>query len=167
MKDPARMEEHDHEDHHECGHRRRGRGRGGRGRSEHRGHGRGRKGFAGKRPGSGEGMFNVKRPLRFLIHKLDLDDDQAMVVADAFSDFRIEKAQAEVDRSRAKKLMVQAMSADEFDLDQAQSAVKAQVETSQQLHEAFLAAIQRIHAVLKPDQRTRFVFLIGSLDLDL
>lgn len=112
-------------------------------------------------------MFSVKRPLRFLIHKLELDDDQIMAVADALSDFKIEKDQADVERRRAKKVLVAALRGDDFDHEQAAEGVKQQVEAHERLRQAFVDSLERVHAVLTPDQREKLAFLLGSLDIDI
>ncbi len=112
-------------------------------------------------------MFSVKRPLRFLIHKLELDETQVIAVADALSDFKIEKDQADVERRRAKKVLVSALRGDEFDHDKAAEGVKQQVEAHQRLHEAFVGSLDRVHAVLNPTQREKLAFLLGSLDIEV
>lgn len=112
-------------------------------------------------------MFAVKRPLRFLMHKLDLDEEQTMVVADAISDFRIERDQADVDRRRAKKSLVRAMDEDDFDRSAAEEALADKLKTQRAVNEAFLDGLQRIHAVLDADQRKKLAFLLGSLDFEL
>ena len=112
-------------------------------------------------------MFSVKRPLRFLIHKLELDEAQIIVVADALSDFKIDKDQADVERRRANKVLVSALNGDEFDQVKAAEGVKQQVEAQQRLREAFVAALERVHGVLNPTQREKLAFLLGSLDIEV
>ena len=112
-------------------------------------------------------MFSVKRPLRFLIHKLGLDQEQIMAVADALSDFRMEKDLADVDRRRAKKVLVGALKGEEFDEEVAAEGVKAQVEANQRLQEAFVDSLKRVHGVLTTDQREKLAFLLGSLDIEV
>lgn len=112
-------------------------------------------------------MFSVKRPLRFLMHKLDLDDEQVIAVADALSDFRIERDQADVERRRGKKVLVSALTAEEFDREKAAEGVKQQVEANTRLHEAFVDTLERVHAVLSAGQREKLAFLLGSLDIEV
>jgi Spy/CpxP family protein refolding chaperone len=112
-------------------------------------------------------MFAVKRPLRFLIHKLDLTEEQTMVVADVISDFRIERDQADVDRRRAKKALVRAFDEDEFDDEIARDALEQQLQAQRAVSDSFLQSLQRIHAVLEPAQRTKLGFLLGSLDFEM
>ena len=112
-------------------------------------------------------MFHVKRPLRFLIHKLELTEDQIMVVADVLSDFKIEQDLADVERRRAKKVLVSALNADEFDRERAAEGVDQQVDAHRRLREAFVDALERVHATLTPPQREKLAFLLGSLDFDI
>ena len=45
--------------------------------------------------------FGVRRPLRFLAHKLELDDRQIGELARILDELKTERAQAEVDRPAA------------------------------------------------------------------
>ena len=112
-------------------------------------------------------MFSVKRPLRFLIHKLELEEEQILVVADVLSDFKIEKDYADVERRRAKKVLVSALKGDDFDHETAAEGVKQQVDAVEKLHTAFVAGLERIHEVLDASQREKLAFLLGSLDLEV
>lgn len=112
-------------------------------------------------------MFSVKRPLRFLMHKLDLTEDQVMVVADALSDFRIERDQADVERRRAKKVLTSALKGDAFDREKALEAVEQQVDSHRKLLEAFVDALGRVHDTLDESQREKLAFLLGSLDIEV
>lgn len=130
-------------------------------RKHHR-RGRGRR-FGGK----GAKMFAMKRPLRFLVHKLELDDDQSMIVADAMNDFRIERAQFEVDRSRAKKTLMDALKKETFDDDQANDAIEAAASATKALQTAFTASLKRIHAVLDEGQRQKLAVLLAGMSFDV
>jgi len=112
-------------------------------------------------------MFSVKRPLRFLIHKLDLSDEQAMQVAEALSDFRLERDQADIERRRAKKTLTAALKSDAFDRTKADEALDEQLDAQRDLFEAFVDAIERIHAILDEGQREKLAYLLGSLDLEI
>ena len=57
-------------------------------------------GFGDEGFGPGGG-FGVRRPLRFLAHKLDLDNDQVVQLARILDELKIERAQAAVDDRRA------------------------------------------------------------------
>src|SRR5262245_1703665 len=66
-------------------------------------------GFA-QSPGLG-----VRRPLRFLAWKLQLDDAQIKQVAAILDQLKIERAQAEVDDRRAVSLLAEATEGESFD----------------------------------------------------
>src|SRR5262245_562614 len=63
----------------------------------------------------GIGGFGVRRPLRFLAHKLDLDDRQVAELARILDELKTERAQAEVDRRRTVSAFADALSGDAFD----------------------------------------------------
>lgn len=112
-------------------------------------------------------MFGVKRPLRFLIHKLDLSEEQVMDVAEALNDYRLERAQAEIDRQRAHKLLADALRGDTFDDEKAAEAAERQADAARALQQAHSEALRRLHGALNPSQRQKLAFLIGALDFDV
>src|SRR5712691_5167146 len=61
------------------------------------------------------GGFGVRRPLRFLAHKLDLDDRQVAELARVLDELKTERAQAEVDRRRTMAAFADALTGDAFD----------------------------------------------------
>ena len=63
----------------------------------------------------GEGNFGVRRPLRFLAHKLDLDERQVGELASILNDLKTERAQAAVDDRRAVAGFADALSGDSYD----------------------------------------------------
>jgi len=63
----------------------------------------------------GAGGFGVRRPLRFLAHKLDLDDRQAAELARTPDELKTERAQAEVDRRRTVSAFADARAGDAFE----------------------------------------------------
>src|SRR5262249_25166273 len=62
----------------------------------------------------GGGGFGVRRPLRFLAHKLDLDERQVAELARILDELKTERAQAEVDRRRTVAAFADALSGDAF-----------------------------------------------------
>ena len=65
----------------------------------------------------GGGGFGIRRPLRFLAHKLELDEDQVQRVASILEAVKTERAQARVDDRRAHTAFADAVVAQEFDED--------------------------------------------------
>jgi Spy/CpxP family protein refolding chaperone len=112
-------------------------------------------GFAG-------GGFGVRRPLRFLAHKLDLDERQIAELARILDELKTERAQAEVDRRRTVAAFADALTGDTFDTAKAGEGGDLRVRSSGRLRDAVLKALQQIHAVFTPDQRVRLAYLIRT-----
>lgn len=117
--------------------------------------------------GGGGGSFGVRRPLRFLAHKLDLDERQMAALARILDELKTERAQAEVDRRRTVAAFADALSGDTFDSAKAGEGGELRVQSEARLREAVLKALQQIHAVLNPDQRTRLAYLIRTGTLSI
>jgi Spy/CpxP family protein refolding chaperone len=120
--------------------------------------------------GSGEGpgaVFGVRRPLRFLVHKLELDDAQAAQLARLLDELRIEHEQAAVDARRATAALADAVEEAALDAAKLGGAAGARVKTAERLRDAVVQQVTRIHALLKPEQRQRLAFLIRSGALEL
>jgi Spy/CpxP family protein refolding chaperone len=110
----------------------------------------------------GTGGFGVRRPLRFLAHKLDLDDRQVAALARILDDLKTERAQAEVDRRRTVSAFADALAGDAFDEAKAAEGGELRVQSAQRLRDAVLKALRQIHAILNTDQRARLAYLIRT-----
>jgi Spy/CpxP family protein refolding chaperone len=110
----------------------------------------------------GAGGFGVRRPLRFLAHKLDLNEDQVRELARILDALKTERAQAEVDRRRSVAAFADAVAGDNFDAARAGEGGDLRLQSAQRLREAVLRALQQIHAILNADQRTRLAYLMRS-----
>ncbi|MBX9580756.1 MAG: Spy/CpxP family protein refolding chaperone [Gemmataceae bacterium] len=108
------------------------------------------------------GGFGVRRPLRFLAHKLDLDDTQVAELARILDELKTERAQAEVDRRRTLGVFADALSAEAFDAAKAGEAGRLRVQSAVRVRDAVLKALGQIHALLNPDQRLRLAYLIRT-----
>src|SRR5512138_264578 len=81
------------------------------------GHGHGR-GFGMRMEMRGHGPhggMGVRRPLRFLAWKLELDEDQLGEVAKILGELKTERAQGEVDHAKGLAALADAVSSDSFD----------------------------------------------------
>jgi Spy/CpxP family protein refolding chaperone len=125
-------------------------------------HPRGGPAEEGFEEGFGGGGFGVRRPLRFLAHKLGLDERQITELARILDELKTERAQAEVDRRRAMAAFADALAGDAFDAAKAGQAGEMRVKSAERLRDAVLKALQQIHAVLGPDQRARLAYLIRT-----
>lgn len=112
--------------------------------------------------GFGGGAFGVRRPLRFLAYKLELDERQVAELARVLDELKIERAQGEVDRRRTLTAFADAVGAEAFDEARAKEAGALRVATAERLRDAVTKALGRIHALLDADQRERLAYLIRT-----
>jgi Spy/CpxP family protein refolding chaperone len=116
----------------------------------------------GHEGGFGGGGLGVRRPLRFLVHKLGLDERQVTELARILNELKTERAQAEVDRRRSVAAFADALAGDMFDAARAGEAGDLRVKSAERLRDAVVKALQQIHAVLNPEQRSRLAYLIRT-----
>ncbi len=116
----------------------------------------------GSEEGFGGAGFGVRRPLRFLAYKLDLDDRQVAELAKILDELKTERAQAEVDRRRTVASLADAVAGETFDAAKAGEGGDLRVQSAGRLRDAVLKALQQIHAVLKAEQRVQFAYLIRT-----
>ena len=124
----------------------------------------------GGRPGDdagGGGGFGVRRPLRFLAYKLDLDEAQTTELAAILSELKTERAQASVDHRRTTSAFAAAVAAETFDGEKAKAASDERVKSSERVEAAVARALGRIHALLSPEQRGKLAYLLrtGALSI--
>lgn len=117
-------------------------------------HGRDEEGFGGG--------FGVRRPLRVLAYKLGLDENQVGALARILDELKTERAQVEVDNRRTLAEFADALSGDAFDTAKAGSAGERRVASAQRLRDTLIRSLGQIHALLNPEQRTRFAYLIRT-----
>ncbi len=117
-------------------------------------------GFGGGGPEGGG--YGVRRPLRYLIHKLELSEKQATQLAKVIDELKTERAQAEVDERRSTASFADAVSGESFDEAAAKATAERRAETAQRLGAAVEKALREIHALLDPEQRETFAYLIRS-----
>lgn len=115
----------------------------------------------------GGGHFGVRRPLRFLAHKLDLDERQIAELARILDELKTERAQGEVDQRRTTTAFADALAGDAFDAAKAGEAGNLRVHSAERLRDAVLKALGQIHAMLNADQRQRLAYLIRTGTLTL
>ena len=113
-------------------------------------------------PGFGAEGFGVKRPLRFLAFKLNLSDPQVSALAAILDELKTERAQAAVDDRRALTAFAEAMSGEAFDAKKATESAALRKQSADRVGDAVVKALGRIHALLTPEQRERFAYLIRT-----
>ena len=112
--------------------------------------------------GGGGGGFGVRRPLRFLAHKLELDEPQVETLAKLLDELKTERAQAEVDERRTLTSIAAAMEGETFDATRAEEGLQARTKSTEQVQKAVHRALVGIHAALRAEQRTRFAYLLRT-----
>ena len=115
----------------------------------------------------GGSAFGVRRPLRFLAHKLELYEKQVAELARVLNELKTERAQADVDNRRAIAGFADAISAEALDETQVGSVATERVKSAERLRDAVVKALSRIHVLLTPDQRAKFAYLIRTGVLSL
>jgi Spy/CpxP family protein refolding chaperone len=104
----------------------------------------------------------VRRPLRFLAHKLELDDRQVTELAAILEELKTERAQAAVDHRRTTSALADAVVAESFDEAKAKDATGDRVKSTERVQAAVARALGRIHALLEPEQRARLAYLLRT-----
>lgn len=115
----------------------------------------------------GGGSFGVRRPLRFLAQRLDLDDAQVEQLAHILNDLKTERAQAAVDNRRTIAGFADVIANETFEEAEVAAVATERVKSAERLRDALVKALGRIHALLKKEQRAKLAYLIrtGALTL--
>ena len=108
------------------------------------------------------GGWGVRRPLRFLAHKLDLDERQVNELARILDELKTERAQADVDHRRTVAAFADAVEASTFAAPRAKEGGDQRVKSAELLRDAVIKALSQIHAMLDDDQRKRLAYLIRT-----
>ncbi len=108
------------------------------------------------------GGFGVRRPLRFLAMRLGLDETQAREVARILDDVKTERAQVAVDHRRMSGALADVLARDTFDAGAASEAATARLHGAERMRQATVRALERLHAVLRPEQRATLAMLIRT-----
>jgi Spy/CpxP family protein refolding chaperone len=131
------------------------------------GRGEGPDAFAGHDHEGHFGGFGVRRPLRFLAYKLELEEGQVEELASILNDLKTERAQGEVDHRRSTAGIAEAIAGEALDSAKLTAATEDRVKSAERLRDAVVKAIGRIHKMLTAEQRSRFAYLIrtGALSI--
>jgi len=110
----------------------------------------------------GRAGFGIRRPLRFLAHRLDLTEKQITDLARILDDLKIERAQAEVDDRRALADFADSVAGETFDDAKAAVAGDRRIQSATKVRDTLTTALRQIHALLNPEQRERFAYMIRT-----
>jgi Spy/CpxP family protein refolding chaperone len=108
------------------------------------------------------GGFGVRRPLRFLAHKLELNEEQVAQLATVLSALKTERAQSDVDQRRRTSALAAAFEGPEFDAAKVEEAEAEQARSAERLRQAVARALAQIHALLDDTQRKKFAYLLRT-----
>lgn len=106
--------------------------------------------------------LGVRRPLRFLASRLDLDDEQSAHLARILERLKLERAQASLDLRRAAAELADVLEAAEFPREKVAAANALRADAARRVETAVAAALQELHALLEPDQRARLAEFVRT-----
>lgn len=110
----------------------------------------------------GGGAFGVRRPLRFLAWKLELEENQVSALAKVLDELKTERAQAAVDQRRSTSAFADGVAGETFDVAKVTEGATLRVDSAERLKHAVVSALGKIHGILDPEQRERFAYLIRT-----
>ncbi|MCA1827801.1 MAG: Spy/CpxP family protein refolding chaperone [Myxococcales bacterium] len=110
----------------------------------------------------GGGAFGVRRPLRFLAYKLNLNEEQVAQLAKILDELKTERAQAAVDDRRTVAAFADALGLEKFDEPRAKEGGDLRAKSAERLRDAVIKALGKIHAVLDSGQRAQLAYLIRT-----
>jgi hypothetical protein len=119
------------------------------------------------RHGGSEGPFagsglGVRRPLRFLAWRLELSEPQTAALGRILERLKLDRAQAALDLRRAAADLADAVEAAEFPKPLAAGAADQRAAAARRVEEALARALEELHGLLEPAQRSRLADLIRS-----
>lgn len=107
-------------------------------------------------------VFGIRRPLRHLAYKLDLDDAQMRELAAILDRLKTARAQVGVDWRRSTSELADTVEGESFDEDGARSALERRARSADALRDETLDALRRLHRLLDPQQRRELAYLLRS-----
>ncbi len=110
----------------------------------------------------GGGGFGVRRPLRYMAHKLELTDEQVARLAEIMSDLKNERAQAAVDTRRTVTAFADVISGETLDTARLTAAASERVKSAERVRDAVVRTLERTYALLDAEQRKRLAYLLRT-----
>jgi hypothetical protein len=106
--------------------------------------------------------FGVRRPLRYLTYKLDLDDGQVRHIAAILDRLKIEREQARLDEARTVTKVAAMVTNPDVSVDMLRDALAPRVSSAEALQLAVARALQDIIVELDAEQREDLAYLLNS-----
>jgi hypothetical protein len=113
----------------------------------------------------GAGGLGVRRPLRWLAWRLDLDPEQVSAAAKILERLKLERAQAAVDLRRAASDLADAVESGEFARARVDSAGNVRLAAAGRVQQAVARALEELHALLDFEQRQKLAALIRGREI--
>jgi Spy/CpxP family protein refolding chaperone len=110
----------------------------------------------------GSSGLGVRRPVRFLALRLDLDDKQVAQLSRIVERLRTEREQAAVDLRRAAGDLADALEASDLDAARVEAGTRERVAAAERVQQAVARALRELHALLDAEQREELAALIRS-----
>ncbi len=110
----------------------------------------------------GSAGFGIRRPVRFLGMRLDLDDKQLSQLARIVERIRIERDQAAVDLRRAAGEIADTLEEGDFDEAAVEAAGQQRVDAAKRVQEVVSSALRELHELLDEEQRLELASLIRT-----
>ena len=111
-------------------------------------------------PVFGAGGFGVRRPVRYLALKLDLDEKQVTQLGRIVERLRVERQQAAVDLRRAAAEFADALEQSDFGDEAIRGAGERRIEAARSVQQAVARALRELHELLDENQREELASLI-------
>jgi hypothetical protein len=122
--------------------------------------------FSGRSRGGdavfGSGSFGMRRPVRFLAERLELDEKQLSKLARIVEQIRIEREQAAVDLRRAAGGLADALEAGEFEAEAAEAAGQRRIDAATSVQKVVSRSLRELHALLDEEQREELASLVRT-----
>jgi Spy/CpxP family protein refolding chaperone len=99
---------------------------------------------------------------RFLRARLGLDEAQARELVRILDELATERAQARVDRRRMAGALADVLTEEPFDASCADAAAALGLQAAERMRVATVRALDRLHRVLRPEQRATLAMLMRS-----
>lgn len=116
---------------------------------------------------AGGSAFGVRRPLRTMAHRLDLDEEQVSKLAQILNELKTERAQAAVDEQRSISAIAEAIQGESFDAERVSEGLELRVQSATRLKAEITKALERTHRMLDDEQRERLAYLLRSGQLSI
>lgn len=104
--------------------------------------------------------FGVRRPLRYLAHRLDLDDSQMRRMASVLNQLKNEREQAQLDDKRSVTALAELLAEGTPTLEEVREVLAPRVSGAERLNDETARALIAISEFLDEDQRDEFINLM-------